>query len=77
MRELDTFYLDKKRMNTGFIFFDDYKKVKRTIEILESMHIPYFKTLYIVEGNKYCGFKVWNISRRFFELMACLKEVMK
>ena len=76
MREIETFYLDKHGLNTGYIFFDNYTKIKKTMKILNELHIPYFKTLYIVKGNKYFGFKIWNINKRLIELMTCLKEVL-
>ena len=77
MREIETFNLDKPKLNTGCIFFDDYRKIKKTMKILDELHIPYFKTLYILEGNKYFGFKVWNINKKLMELMTCLKEVLE
>lgn len=76
MDEINVFYLNKPKLNTGRIVFDNCKQSKKMVKLLEKMHVPYFKSVLIKDGHKYFSFKVWNISRRLLEFMACIREVM-
>lgn len=76
MNELDTLYTDKRSLNKGYIFFDNFERSLQFKKSLEKMHIHYMKYVIKIENHTYFGFKLWGFRRRFFELCVMIKEVL-
>jgi len=76
MNELETFYWDKRGLNTGYIFFDDHKKMLKMVDVLGQLNIGYMHYVLIIKGNTYYGFKMWGIRKRSFDLIRSIKEVI-
>lgn len=77
MREIETFYVDRKCSNMGYIFFDDYRKAVKMKDKLQQFHIGYKKYLVIDDGRKYYGFKAFVTNKKFFNFCIVLKEVLE
>lgn len=77
MNELETLYCDKRRLNSGYIFFDSSKKCQKMIEVLEQLNIGYMNYIIIINKRIYFGFRIWNIHRQFLILCKRLKEVLE
>ena len=75
MRKNDTLYCDKKTLNTGYIYFSDFKKAKRMEDILRQLHMRYVTFVEKENNSKRYGFRIFNIKRKFFKFCVLLEEV--
>ena len=75
MSDLDTLILNKFTLNSGYIFFKDKEKTKKTKDLLRKMNIDHTEFVSIRSSNKLYGFKVFRMRNKVFRLAVALEEI--
>ena len=75
MIELEALYADRRFLNHGYVFFDDIAKAMKWKKVLEALYIGHIIFVIKSEGNRYYGFKMLKIRKKFFMLCIQFKEV--
>lgn len=74
--EVNKLQLNKKTLNSGYIFFVDCNKFLEIRDRIKIFNIGTSEILYIKEGTKYYGLKMFYIKNRILELCGILEEVI-
>lgn len=76
MKEINTLYVEKQSVNTGYIFFDSFAKAIKCKKVLEALYIKKVEFVIKADGKYYYGFRMFGIRRRLYILCVQLKEVL-
>ena len=74
--EVNTLKFNNRTLNSGQIFFDDCLKANKWKEGIKPLHIGCSEIIFISEGKKYYGFKMFYTKNCILELAKQLKEVL-
>ena len=74
--EVNRLQLNRKTLNSGYIFFVDYKKFLKVKDRIKVFNIGTSEVLYIKEGIRYYGLKMFYIKNKILELCGILEEVI-
>lgn len=73
MRDLNTFYIDKRTLNSGSILVNDAKMAKKIKDVLEQLNISHSVIIVKSSENFYYELQMFRIKRKFFELVSLIK----
>ena len=76
MRKLNSLQINKKTMNSGYIFVKDSRKAKQLKVLFDDMKIEYVVFIHSDKDFRVFGFKIYRIKKQFFELCSALGEVI-
>ena len=74
--EVNRLQLNKKTLNSGYIFFVDHRKFLEVKDRIKVFNIGTSDVLYIKEGTRYYGLKMFYIKNRILELCGVLEGVV-
>lgn len=74
--EINTLKLNKKTLNSGYIFFDNQKTAKQWKNSISQLKIGYSDVVCIKKGVKYYGFKIFYTKNHVIRLGEIMKEVL-
>lgn len=74
--EINVLKLNKKTLNSGYIFFDNQKTAKRWMNLISPLRIGCSNVVYIKKGKKYYGFKMFYTKKHVLRLGEIMKEVL-
>lgn len=74
--EINTLKLNKRTLNSGYIFFDNQKTAKQWKNSISQLKIGCSYVVCIKKGMKYYGFKVFYTKNHVIRLGEIMKEVL-
>lgn len=74
--EVNILQLNKKTLNSGYIFFINHKKFNAVKDEIKKFNIGTSELLFIKNGVKYYGLKLFYIKKNLLELCGVLEEVI-
>lgn len=74
--EINTLKLNKKTLNSGYIFFDNQRMAKQWKNSIAQLKIGCSNVVYIKKGKKYYGFKMFYTKNHVLRLGEIMKEVL-
>lgn len=74
--EINVLKLNKKTLNSGYIFFDNQKTAKQWKDSISQLKIGCSDVVCIKKGIKYYGFKMFYTKNHVMRLGEIMKEVL-
>lgn len=76
MMETNDLFVNKKTLNSGYIYFDDPRKANRWKDVLIKNRVQHTIFVLHTNGELYFCFKMFRMRYQFLDLCRQLKEVL-